>query len=253
MTIHPTALVEEGVEVGTGCIIHAYAIIKRHTILGPGVVVHPFAVIGGDPQDLRFDPATKSGVRIGARTVVRESVTISRATRAGAWTEIGEDCFLMASAHVAHDCVVGNRVILANAVLLAGHVTIGDHAFFGGVALVHQFVRIGESTMISGVTRALQDVPPYTIAAERNEVIGLNLVGLRRRGFGRETIGELKEAFRHVYFTAGNIRTIARGALDSGRFKSDEARRFLEFFAGGKRGFARARSAGPAPEDHGDA
>ncbi|HVU15577.1 MAG TPA: acyl-ACP--UDP-N-acetylglucosamine O-acyltransferase [Candidatus Didemnitutus sp.] len=248
MTVHPTALVEEGVELGAGCVVHAHAIIKRHSILGPGVVVHPFAVIGGDPQDLRFDPATKSGVRIGARTVVRESVTISRATRAGTNTEIGEDCFLMACSHVAHDCHLGNRVILANGVLLAGHVTIGDHAFFGGAVLVHQFVRIGESTMISGATRAAQDVPPYTLAAERNEVIGLNLIGLKRRGFSRDAIRELKDAFRHVYFTPGNIRTVAAAALSDGTFKTDEARHFLTFFAEGKRGFARARSAASADE-----
>jgi UDP-N-acetylglucosamine acyltransferase len=253
MTVHPAAQLEEGVELGAGCVIHAHAIIMRGTVLGPGVVVHPFAVIGGDPQDLRFDHATKSGVRIGARTVVRESVTISRATRPGGLTEIGDDCFLMACAHVAHDCVLGHHVVLANGVLLAGHVTIGDHAFFGGAVLVHQFVRIGEGTMISGATRAAQDVPPYTIAAERNEVIGLNLVGLKRRGFSRDAIRELKEAFHHVYFTAGNIRAIAQGALDDGRFTSAEARRFLEFFAAGKRGFARARSATRPAEDPADA
>jgi UDP-N-acetylglucosamine acyltransferase len=249
MSIHSTAIVEEGVELGADCVVHAYAIIKRHSVLGPGVVVHPFAVVGGDPQDLKFDPATISGVRIGARTVVRENVTLSRATRPGTCTEIGDDCFLMACCHVAHDCRLGHRVVLANGVLLAGHVAIGDNAFLGGAALVHQFVRIGESTMISGATRAAQDIPPFTLAAERNEVIGLNLVGLKRRGFSRDAIRELKDAFRAVYFTPGNIRAAARAALGGDAFSTAEARLFLTFFTEGKRGFARARRDGSASED----
>lgn len=249
MSIHPTAIIEDGTELGAGCVIHAHAIIKRHSVLGAGVVVHPFAVVGGDPQDLKFDPATVSGLRVGARTVIRESVTLSRATRPGMFTEIGEDCFLMACCHVAHDCRVGQRVVLANGVLLAGFVSIGDDAFLGGAVLVHQFVRIGESTMISGATRAAQDIPPFTLAAERNEVVGLNLVGLKRRGFGRDPIRELKEAFHVVYFTPGNIRAAARAALDGGAFQTAEARQFLAFFTEGKRGFARVRSEKAATED----
>jgi UDP-N-acetylglucosamine acyltransferase len=211
--------------------------------------VHPFAVVGGDPQDLRFDPATVSGVRVGARTVVRESVTLSRATRPGGFTEIGADCFLMACCHVAHDCRLGHHVVLANGVLLAGHVSIGDNAFLGGAALVHQFVRIGESTMISGATRAAQDIPPFALAAERNEVIGLNLIGLKRRGFSRDAIREIKDAFRAVYLTPGNIRVAAQTALDGGAFETAEARQFLTFFTEGKRGFARARREGAAIEE----
>jgi UDP-N-acetylglucosamine acyltransferase len=124
-------------------------------------VVHPFAVIGGDPQDLSFDAATASGVRIGARTVIREHVTISRATRAAAATEVGTDCFLMAGCHVAHDCRIGHRVVIANAVLLAGHVQIGDRAFLGGGAVIHQFCRIGEGAMIGGGARISRDIAPF--------------------------------------------------------------------------------------------
>ena len=244
MSIHPTAIVEEGVQLGTGCVVHAHAIIKRHSVLGPGVVVHPFAVVGGDPQDLRFDPDTVSGVRVGARTVIRESVTLSRATQPGGFTEIGDDCFLMACCHVGHDCQVGDQVVIANGALLAGFVHLGDRAFVGGAALFHQFCRAGESTMISGGARVAQDVPPYAMAAERNEIIGLNLIGLKRRGFSRETIREIKAAFRAVYFTPGNIREIARGLLDGGLFHTAEAQHFLTFFTAGKRGFARARNDG---------
>lgn len=242
--IHPTAIVDDGVEIGLDCIVHAYAILRRGTVLGERVCVHPFAVVGGDPQDLHFDPATPSGVRIGAGTTVREHVTVNRSTKAGGATVVGEKCFLMAACHVAHDCVVGNQVVVANAVLLAGHVYVGDHCFLGGGAGFHQFVRVGEGAVISGGSRVALDVPPFAMTAERNEVIGLNLVGLKRRGVPREAMRELKEAFRVVYFTPGNIRAVATQALAAGGFQTAEARRFLEFFVSGKRGFARARREG---------
>lgn len=246
--IHPTAIVDDGVEIGRDCTIHAYAIIRRGTVLGERVTVHSFAVVGGDPQDLRFDPATPSGVRIGNGTTIREHVTVNRSTKAGAATVVGENCFLMAACHVAHDGVIGNNVVVANAVLLAGHVHVGDNCFLGGAAGFHQFVRIGEGAIVSGGARIAQDLPPYTMAAERNEVIGFNLIGLKRRGVPREAIRELKEAFRVVYFTPGNIREVATQALAGDTYRSDEARRFLEFFVSGKRGFARARREGSAED-----
>lgn len=247
--IHPTAIIDDGVEIGSDCTIHAYAILRRGTVLGERVTVHPFAVVGGDPQDLHFDPATESGVRIGSGTTIREHVTVSRSTKAGTSTTIGENCFLMAACHVAHDCVLGNNVILANAVLLAGHVHVGDNCFIGGAAGIHQFARVGEGAIVSGGARIAQDIPPYAMAAERNEVIGFNLIGLKRRGVAREAVRELKEAFRVVYFTSGNIREIATKALGGETFRTPEARRFLEFFVSGKRGFARARREGQADED----
>lgn len=241
MQIHPTALIQEGARLGSGCVIHAHALISRHCELGEGVVVHPFAVVGGDPQDLSFDIATPSGVRIGARTVIREHVTISRATRAGAATEVGPDCFLMAACHVAHDCRIGGRVVIANAVLLAGHVQVGERAFLGGGAVIHQFCRIGEGAMIGGGARISRDVAPFTLATERNAVIGLNVVGLRRRGFTREVVDEIKRAFRAVNVPVGNLRQIASEALQRGDFASPEARGLLEFYTAGRRTFARSR------------
>src|SRR5690606_10952257 len=133
------ALVEPGAQLGAGCEIMAYAVVTRHCVLGDGVVVHPFAVVGGDPQYLKFDPTIASHVRIGARSVIREHVTINRSIHPGKATVLGEQCFLMAASHVAHDCEVGNHVVFANAALLAGHVTVGDHTFIGGSAAVHQF------------------------------------------------------------------------------------------------------------------
>ncbi|HEX9140358.1 MAG TPA: acyl-ACP--UDP-N-acetylglucosamine O-acyltransferase [Steroidobacteraceae bacterium] len=241
MSIHPTAIIEDGAHLGRDCVIHAHAIITRHCILGDGVCVHPFAVLGGDPQDLHFDPRISTGLQVGNGTVVREGVTISRASKAGQSTRIGERCFLMATSHVAHDCELGDEVILANAALLAGHVAIGHRVVVGGAAGIHQFVRVGELTMISGASRVAQDVPPYSMAAERNTVIGLNLVGLKRRGLAASAITELKRAFQTVYRQRGNIRQLAAEALSSGQFASAEARRFLEFFSAGTRGFARTR------------
>jgi UDP-N-acetylglucosamine acyltransferase len=237
MSIHPTAIIEEGVQLGSGCVIHAHALIRRHSVLGDGVVVHPFAVVGGDPQYLKFDPATVSGVQLGAGTVVREHVTVNRSIHAGKNTVVGARCFLMANAHVGHDCIVADDVVLANNVMLAGHVEVGSFTFVGGGAGIHQFVRIGEGVMVGGLTRLTKDVAPFLMVAERDEVPGFNVVGLKRRGFSRDAIRELKDSFRAV-FASGDPRRHAAARLAAG-VTSAEARRFLEFFATGKRGFAR--------------
>jgi UDP-N-acetylglucosamine acyltransferase len=246
MSIHPTAILEDGVQLGTGCVIHPHAIIKRGSILGDGVAVHPFAVVGGDPNFLKFDPATVSGVRVGAGTVIREHVTINRSIYAGKDTVVGARCYLMANAHVGHDCTVGDEVVLATNIMLGGHVDVGSFTFFGGGAGAHQFCRIGEGVMIAGLARITQDLAPFLLVAERNEVSGLNLVGLKRRGVGRDAIGELKEVYRAV-FAGGDPRKLAAARLAAG-VRSAEAGRFLEFFAGGKRGFARPE--GAAAADH---
>lgn len=239
--IHPTAIIEPGAQLGADCEIHACAIVRKHCVLGDRVVVHPFAVVGGDPQYLKFDPATDSGVRIGSGTVIREHVTVNRSIHAGECTTVGENCFLMASSHLGHDCAVGNNVVLANAVLLAGHVAVDDQAFIGGGAAIHQFCRIGEGVMVGGNASITRDIAPYLMVAERDAVAGFNVVGLKRRGFSREVIGELKRAFHAVFFTPGNIRTIAAETLANGGFQTVEARRFLGFFGEGKRSFARPR------------
>jgi UDP-N-acetylglucosamine acyltransferase len=245
--IHPTAIVEPGAQLGSGCEVMAYAVVTKHVVLEENVVVHPFAVIGGDPQYLKFDRGSATGVRVGAGTVIREHVTINRSILPGKFTVVGANCFLMAASHVAHDCDVADNVVLANAALLAGHVSVGGHSFLGGGAAVHQFCRIGESVMVAGHASITRDVPHFTMVAERDEVIGFNAIGLRRRGFSRVAIAELKAAFKDVYFTPGNIRDVAAQRLAASAFETPEARRFLEFFAGGKRSFARARRA--ATED----
>ncbi len=247
MSIHPTAIIEEGAVIGLGCEIHAHAVITRYTVLGEGVVVHPFTVIGGDPQDLSFDRSIWTGVRIGARTVLREHVTVNRATKADGWTEVGADAFLMTASHVGHDCRVGDRVILANAVLLAGFVSVGERAFVGGGAAFHQFCRIGESAMVGGLARITRDIPPFSMVAERDELVGLNRVGMRRRGFSPAAVAEIKRAYREVCVPLGKPRELARAALESGTYATDEARRFLGFFEGGRRGFLTARRGADGP------
>ncbi len=244
LDIHPTAIVEDGAQLGEGCVVHAYAIITRHVVLGEGVVVHPHAVVGGDPQDLSFDAATASGVRIGARTVIREHVTIHRATRPDGWTEVGADCFLMVGCHIAHDCSLADRVIVANNVLFAGHIHVDEGAFIGGGTGMHQFSRIGAGSMVGGASRISKDVPPFSMVTERDDIIGLNVVGLRRRGLPRATVDELKRAFREVNVPVGNMREIAAAALARGTYTSDEARLYLEFFGAGKRSIARVRRRG---------
>ncbi len=237
--IHPTAVVEPGAELGIDCEIMPYAVVTKHCVLGDGVVVHPFSVIGGDPQYLQFAREQKTGVKIGSGSVIREHVTVNRSINEGEFTVVGEKCFLMATSHVGHDCVVGDHVVLANAALLAGHVSVGAYTFMGGGSAVHQFCRIGESVMVAGLAAITRDVPPYIMVAERDDVISLNNVGLRRRGFSREVLKELKRAYQGVFFKTGNIRRNAAEQLAEGL--SAEARHFLGFFAEGTRGFVRAR------------
>jgi UDP-N-acetylglucosamine acyltransferase len=247
LMIHPTAFIEPGAQLGADCEVMAHAVVTRHAVLGDRVVVHPGAVVGGDPQFLKFDRRTPSFVRVGEGTVIRENATLNRSIHEGGATVVGARCFFMAGSHAGHDCELADDVVLANNAMLAGHVLVGAFTFVGGGAGIHQFTRIGEGVMIGGLARITRDLAPFTIVAERDEVSGLNLVGLKRRGLPRETIRELKDAFRAVYLKSGDIRALAAAALASGAFASAEAARFLGFFAGGRRGFARpARSAGGA-------
>jgi UDP-N-acetylglucosamine acyltransferase len=237
-TVGPGAIIEAGVQTGPGCQIAAYAVVRAGTQLGESVQIDSFCVVGGDPQSLGFDPATESFVKIGDRTVLREAVTINRGSGAGSTTVIGEDCFIMANAHVAHDCVLKQGVVLANNVMLAGHITVGEKTFIGGGAGIHQFCRIGAHCMIAGNASITADVPPYVMAAERSEAHGLNSVGLKRGHFEQREIRDLKRCYRAVFFGGGNLRRKAEEAARETEFGITPAGvRFLSFFEGGKRGF----------------
>ena len=237
--VGPYAIVEGDVEVGSGSRLESHSILKDGSVLGKGVSVGNFAVIAGLPQDLSFEASARSFARIGDSTTIREGVTINRATKEGKSTVVGENCFVMAEAHVGHDSQVGSEVVIGNASLIGGHVRIGDRTFLGGSAGIHQFCRVGEGVMFGGQSTATMDVAPFTLFAERNALSGLNLVGLRRRGFSKETIAKIRRCYRSVFLGTGNVRTLARELLDGEYGECAEARRFLEFFAGGTRGFAK--------------
>lgn len=234
--IGPFAVIEPGAEIGDGCVIAAHAVIRRGTRLGPECRVDSFAVIGGEPNHLGFDRSVPSGVEVGARTVIREAVTVHRSIEANGTTRIGENCFLMGGSHAAHDCALGDEIVLANNVSLAGHVSVGARCFLGGAAGIHQFIRIGEGAMVAGLARITKDIAPHLLVGERDEVVGLNLIGLRRRKVPTDAIRELKALYHAILRSPGNpVETAANREPPV----HEEGRRFLEFFIPTKRGYAK--------------
>jgi len=228
--IGPYALVGAGVEIGDGADIGGHAVLAGRTRIGAGARVFPFASVGSEPQDLKYE-GEASALEIGARTIVREHAQLNTGTAGGGMlTRVGADCLIMAGAHVAHDCRIGDRVVLANNVLLGGHCLVEDGAVIGGGAAIHQFVRIGRLAMVGGLSGVEQDVLPFTTAVgNRARLTGLNLVGLRRRGIGRETVRNLREAFDLL--SAGEGTMADRVALLAGRFPGDKALEALLEFA----------------------
>jgi UDP-N-acetylglucosamine acyltransferase len=258
--IHPTAIVDAGaniadsVEIGPYCVVGADATIGENTRLqshcilegsvrlGAGNYIGHGAVIGAPPQDLSYDPQRKTGVEIGDDNVIREYCTIHRGTADGTSTHIGNKNFMMANAHVGHNCDIGNHVIVANNCLLAGYVTVGDGAFLGGGAGFHQFMRIGRLVMVQGLSAFGKDLPPFVLAAKRNLVVGLNTVGLRRAKISAADRNDIKAAFRLIYTSGMNISQ----ALEKGATMNFGAhgREFLDFVAAAKkRGICRYKGA----------
>jgi UDP-N-acetylglucosamine acyltransferase len=175
-------VIEEGVEIHAGARLASHVVLRKGTVVGKNVQIDSFSVIGGEPQYRAFEKSTVSGVIIGENTIIRESVTINRGIPEGSNTIIGSNCLLMACSHVAHDCVLGDYVTLTNAVLLGGHVTIGAYANLGGASVVHQRTRIGESAMVGGNATITGDVPPYIMAANRNEAAGIEFIRIETQG-----------------------------------------------------------------------
>ncbi|RYD78548.1 MAG: acyl-ACP--UDP-N-acetylglucosamine O-acyltransferase [Verrucomicrobiaceae bacterium] len=233
ITVGPYAVIEGAAVIGDGCTIQAHAIIGAHVSMGKGNLIGYGAVIGGDPQDFAFRPEIESAVRIGDRNRIREYCTIHRGTAEGSETVIGDDCFLMAGAHLAHNVRLGNRVVLANNALLGGHVIVEDSVFIGGGCVFHQHIRIGRLAIAQGASAFSKDVPPYTLGAERNTVAGLNVVGLKRAGLGPEQRREVKAAFNLLYRSGMNTRQALSAA--QGRTWGREASAFLEFVAAAKK------------------
>ena len=194
--VGPYAVIEPDTVIGSDTEIRAHAVIKRFTTLGPSNIVYEGAILGGEPQDLGFGGG-ESFLRIGARNHIREGVTMHRGTEPQSSTVIGSDCFIMAYAHVAHNCALGDRVIIANNVALAGHIEIGERAFISGGVVVHQFCRIGRLAMVGGNSKIVQDCLPFIITdGVPARARGLNIVGLRRAGYGASQVQEMKRAYR---------------------------------------------------------
>ena len=218
--IGPYTVIGPNVEIGMGTIIQSHVNISGDTKIGINNKVYPFASIGNDPQDLKFK-GEKTKLEIGDNNKIREYVSINPGTDGGGGlTKIGNNCLFMVSAHIAHDCVVGNNVILANNVPLGGHAHIGDNAIIGGNSAVQQFTRVGKSAMIGGMCGVVRDVIPYGIAHGNRSVLqGLNLIGLRRKNIPNKEIMTLSEAYKEIFKSENLTENLSNL---SNKFKDNE-------------------------------
>src|SRR5215218_947176 len=238
MPIHPTAIIEDNVEIGPDCEIAAYAVIKQYTRIGARNRIFEHAVIGGEPQDVKFKSKT-SYLEIGDDNIVREYCTFHRANGEGETTRIGSRNFFMVGVHVAHNCVIGDDNIFANDVALAGHIAIEDHVFLSNNVGAHQFVRMGRYAMIGGKSKIVQDVLPFFITdGNPSRLRGVNSVGLRRGGFSDEARRALKDAYRMLFRSTMPIQDALRGVE---QVDDEKVSNLVSFIDSSKRGFKRAR------------
>ncbi|HTG87780.1 MAG TPA: acyl-ACP--UDP-N-acetylglucosamine O-acyltransferase [Pyrinomonadaceae bacterium] len=236
MPIHPTAIVEDHVEIGPDCEVGAYAVIKRFTRLGARNRIFEHAVVGGEPQDVKYS-GEQSYLEIGDDNIIREFCTLHRASGEGETTRIGSRNFIMVGCHVAHNCTIGNDNIFANEVALAGHITVEDHVFISNNVGAHQFVRFGRHAMVGGKSKIVQDVLPFfTTDGNPPRVRGLNSIGLRRAGFSESARRALKDAYR-ILFRSGVPMEEALRQLQE--IDDENVSRLIAFIRGSKRGFTR--------------
>ena len=220
MTIHPTAIIDkkaeldssvevgpyaiinENVKIGAGTVIQGHAVISGPTVIGENCRISPFTTIGADPQDLKY-AGEPTDLIIGNNNKIREYASVHRGTvQGGGKTVIGDNNLLMSYIHIAHDCIIGNNVIMSNVATMAGHVQVDDFAIIGGLVAVHQFARVGKHSYIGGVSGVTLDVPPFVIIAgtrSSTRISGINKLGLRRKGFSKETISKIDSAFRIIF------------------------------------------------------
>lgn len=249
--IHPTALVDararigKQVEIGSHSIIggdvsigerttvQSHVVIEGRVSIGTGNVIGHGTIIGAPPQDLNFKAETKTSVEIGNDNILREYCTIHRGSPEGTATTLGDKNFLMVGVHIGHNCAVGNGVIIANNCLLAGHVEVHDQAFIGGGSTFHQHMRVGRLVMVQGSSAFGKDLPPFTLAAERNAIFGLNAIGLRRAGFSGADRHDIKAAFKLLYLSGLNLSQVLEkaAATDFGA----AGREFFEFVSAAKK------------------
>lgn len=250
--IHPTAIIDSTAIIEDGVKIHPYVVIGPNTKISSGTEIFPQAylehceigknckissgaVIGTPPQDLGYKEEPTKAI-VGDGCLIREHVTINRGSGEGTATVVGNECMLMTGAHVAHNCKVGNNVVIANIALLGGHVEIGDYAFIGGSTVFHQFVRVGEMTIVGGFSGTRQDLPPYAkIDGREGRVIGINSIGLKRRGLSLEERSSLKKAFNYLWFSSLNTKNAIekiKEELPSNKYLEN----LIEFMTTSKRG-----------------
>ncbi len=226
-TIHPSAVIETGAELGEGvkigpfvhvgahavigadCTLAAHSVVIGHTTLGKNCTLHPHAVLGGLPQVIGFQPDAASRLEVGDACVFREFTTVHTGVpKHGGVTRVGRECFLMVGAHIAHDAQIGNNVVMANYVALAGHIEVGDNVWFGGLAAVHQWTRIGRNAFVGGGAIVVEDIIPFgSVVGNHAKLMGLNIVGLKRRGYSREDQHQIRSAYKSVFEGEGLFKT----------------------------------------------
>jgi UDP-N-acetylglucosamine acyltransferase len=256
--IHPTAIIDSKAEISEGVEIGPYSVIEKNVLIGEGTKIGPhvviregtyigkqcqisqFASIGEAPQFLGYK-GEKTFLQIGDHNIIREFVTLHRGTiKGGGKTVIGNENFLMAYSHVAHDCQIGNQVVMANGATLAGHILIEDCAIIGGLAAVHQFCRVGTYAIIGGLTGVLLDIPPYTKAqGDLAKLFGLNTIGLKRANFSEETLKALKKAYRIIFRSSLTLEKAMKRVVEDEISQKPEVQHFLQFIQCSKRGITR--------------
>lgn len=235
VTIEPYAIVKKTVSIGDNCIIKSHAYIDGNTTIGSGTVVWPGASIGTQTQDLKFHGET-TYVQIGENCQIREFVTINSSCQEGSVVKVGNNTLIMAYCHIAHNCEVGNHVVMSNNSMLAGHVVVEDHVVIGGLTPIHQFVRVGKHSMVGGFSRVTHDIPPYSIGAGfPYKLGGLNLVGLKRRGFSIDVRNRLSKAFKITFRSGLHIEEALEKLMPESHHPEIEY--WISFCKNSKRGF----------------
>jgi UDP-N-acetylglucosamine acyltransferase len=256
--IHPTAIIDSKAEISEGVEIGPYSVIEKNVLIGEGTKIGPhvviregtyigkqcqisqFASIGEAPQSVGYK-GEKTFLQIGDHNIIREFVTLHRGTiKGGGKTVIGNENFLMAYSHVAHDCQIGNQVVMANGATLAGHILIEDFAIIGGLSAIHQFCRVGTYAIIGGLTGVLLDIPPYTKAqGDIAKLFGLNTIGLKRANFSEETLKALKKAYRIIFRSSLTLEKAMKRVVEDEISQTPEVQHFLQFIQCSKRGITR--------------
>jgi UDP-N-acetylglucosamine acyltransferase len=239
VSIGPFSIIGEGVRIKKGTKLVSNVIIEGDSEIGENCIIYPFTSIGLPPQDVKYK-GQKTGVKIGSNNIIREYITIHRASVGGdGITTIGNNSFLMAYVHIAHDCKIGNSVTMANVATLGGHVLVEDYAYIGGLVAIHQLIRIGAYAMVGGFSGVNQDIPPYTMSSGAPaKLFGLNSIGLKRRGFQDQTVSELKKAYKILFREKHTLKEAIKKVQEELPY-TDEIKHLIEFMEMKKRGIIR--------------